>query len=226
LQDQVTTTKPSKVVLIAGIIIAIVFSLVFLALLSGANLTVMNSVICSRLIYWAEVIFLWWFAEQYENQPLLIWQEKRSGIGFILLWTVILILLFVAAYLMSGVTAWFGYHVDKVRLRQTSQFITGRYVLITYLTITAGVTEEIILRGYILTRLSLLFKDQYTAVIISALIFSGLHYSYNSARQFVFTFLAGLITALHYKKYGNLKPLILAHFLFDWAASVSLHYFV
>jgi CAAX protease family protein len=226
LQEQVPTAKPSKVVLIAGIIIAILFSSVLLALLSGANLTVMNSVIFSRLIFWAEIIFLWWFAEQYENQPLLIWQEKRSGIKFILLWTVILILLFVVAYLISGVTAWFGYHVDKAPLRQMSQFITGRYLLITYLTITAGVTEELILRGYILTRLSLLFKGRYVAIIISALIFSGLHYSNNSARQFVFAFLGGLIMAIHYKKYGNLKPLILAHFLFDWAASVSLHYFV
>jgi membrane protease YdiL (CAAX protease family) len=226
LQEQVTTAKPSKVVLITGIIIAIVFSVVLLTLLSGAHLTVMSSVVCSRLIYWAEVIFLWWFAEQYENQPLLIWQENRSGIKFILLWTVILILSMVAAYLISGVTAWFGYHVDKLPLRQMSQFITGRYLLITYSTITAGVTEEIILRGYILTRLSLLFKNQYTAVIISALIFSGLHYSYNSARQFVFTFLVGIIMALHYKKYHNLKPLILAHFLFDWAANTTLHYFV
>lgn len=226
MQEQVATAKPSKAVLIAGIIIATVFCPVLYTLLLRVHLSALSGIIYSRVIFWAEVVVLWWFAWQYENQTLIIWKEKQSGIKFILLWTLLLFLLFVAAYFISGITKLLGYRPNYETLRQISQFITGRYLLITYLSITAGVTEEIILRGYILTRLSLLFKGQYTAVIISALIFSGLHYSYNSARQFVFAFLGGLIMALHYKKYGNLKPLILAHFLFDWAASVSLHYFV
>ncbi|MDB5032475.1 type II CAAX endopeptidase family protein [Mucilaginibacter sp.] len=224
--EQVTTTKPSKIVIIAGILIATVFSLVLYTILLRAHLSVLNGVIYTRLIYWAEIVFLWWFAAQFENQPLLIWKEKQSGIKFILLWTVFLFLLILAANLIADITTLLGYHQNKEILRQISRFITGRYFLIAFISITAGVTEEIIFRGYILTRLSLLFKNQYIPIVISALLFSGMHYTYNSPREFVFTFLGGTIMAVHYNRYGNLKPLIIAHTLIDWAANTFLHYFI
>ncbi|MEP6610269.1 MAG: type II CAAX endopeptidase family protein [Mucilaginibacter sp.] len=226
MQDLVTTVKPPKRVLVAGIIIATIFSVVLYNLLLWAQLGLWSGIIWSRLIYWAEVLFLWWYAAQYEHQPLIIWKEKQSGIKFILLWTVLLFLLIVAANLISAVTTLLGYHENKEMLRQISRFITGRYVLIAFISITAGVTEEIILRGYIQTRLALLFKNQYIPVVISAMLFSGLHYVYHSPREFIFTFLGGMIFAMHYKKYGNLKPLIIAHFLIDWVANTCLHYFV
>jgi len=105
----------------------------------------------------------------------------------------------VAASLISAITTLLGYHENKELYRQISRFITGRYFLIAFISITAGVTEEIIVRGYIQTRLSLLFKNQYIPVLISALLFSGMHYAYHSRRQFIFTFLVGIIMAVHYK---------------------------
>jgi uncharacterized protein len=205
---------------------ATVFCAVLYTLLLRVHLSALSGIIYSRLIFWAEVVFLWWFARQYENQPLIIWKEKQSGIKFILLWTLLLLLLFVAAYFISGITKLLGYQPNYQVVRQISRFIAGRYFLIAFISVTAGVTEEIIFRGYILTRLSLLFKNQYIPVIISALLFSVMHYTWNSPREFVFTFLGGLIMAAHYKKYGNLKPLIIAHFLIDWAANTFLHYLI
>lgn len=179
-----------------------------------------------RFIYWAEVVFLWWYATQLEKQPLLIWKERQSGIKFILLWTVLLLLLMVATGLLSNITILLGYHQNKYLLHQISQFITGRYFLIGFISITAGVTEEIIFRGYILTRLSLLFDNQYIPIVFAALLFSVMHYTYHSAYEFIFTFLSGMIMGVYYKKYGNLKPLVIAHFLIDWASNMFLHYFI
>ena len=226
MQKQVTTTKPSKAILIAGIIIATVLWAVLYTLLLRVHLSVLSGIIYSRLIFWAEVVVLWWFAWQYENQPLIIWKEKQSGIKFILLWTLLLFLVFAAAYFISGITKLLGYRPNYQVLRQISRFITGRYLLIAFITVTAAVTEELIFRAYILTRLSLLFKNQYIPVIISALLFSVMHYTWNNPREFVFTFLCGLIMAAHYKRYGNLKPLIIAHFLVDWVANTCLHYLI
>jgi membrane protease YdiL (CAAX protease family) len=226
LEEPVTTTKPSKTVPLAGMIIAAVFSVALYVLLYKAHLTGLNGLIYSRFVFWAVVVFLWWFAAQFEKRPLLIWKEKQSGLKFIFKWTVLLFILILAANLISNITILLGFHQNKELIRQMSRFMTGRTLLILFISVTAGVTEEIIFRGYILTRLSLLFKNQYIPIVISALIFSGMHYAYHSAHEQLFTFLVGLIMAAHYKRYGNLKPLIIAHFLVDWAGLTFLHYFV
>lgn len=80
---------------------------------------------------------------------------------------------------------------------------------------TAGVTEELIFRGYIMTRLSLLFKNNYMPIILSALAFSALHYGYKSLRELIFAFLIGILFGTYYQRYRNIKVLIAAHFMVD-----------
>lgn len=81
--------------------------------------------------------------------------------------------------------------------------------------VTAGVTEELIFRGYVLTRLSLVFKNKYISLIVSAIAFASLHYSYRSLREYIFTFLIGILFGFYYQKYRNIKVLIVVHFMID-----------
>jgi len=226
LQEDKKKSLTPKTAIVAGLVIAVIFSPACYKLLLRVHLDVLQWVIYVRFIYWAEVAFLWWYATQLEEQPLLIWKQKSSGTKFILMWTFLLCLLIVAASLISNITTLLGYHQNKELLRQISRFMDGRYFLVAFVSITAGITEEIIFRGYILTRLSILFKNQYVPIVLSAFIFSLMHYTYNSAHEFLFTFLIGIIFAIHYKTYGNLKPIIIAHCLIDWGANTFLHYFV
>ena len=215
VQEQVSITKPSHTVLIIGIIIAIVFPLALSLLISNLSLNTNNKVLYSRFIYWAEVLFLWWYAKQCENQHLLIWKEKQSGAKFILKWVIVLYVLALVASAISAIPSMLGYHESKNVITQIARLVKNRPALIVFIALTAGVTEELIFRAYILTRLSLLIKNQYIPVVISAMLFAGLHYKYHSPREYIFAFLIGILMGLHYKKYGNIKPLIIVHFMVD-----------
>jgi membrane protease YdiL (CAAX protease family) len=90
--------------------------------------------------------------------------------------------------------------------------------LLFFTCLTAGFTEELQMRAYVLPRLSLLFKSEYWPVVISALIFSFLHLGYWNLSECIFTFVFGFICAMFYKKYQNIQVLIILHFLYDLLA--------
>ncbi|MBS1528521.1 MAG: CPBP family intramembrane metalloprotease [Bacteroidetes bacterium] len=81
--------------------------------------------------------------------------------------------------------------------------------------LTAGVVEKLTIRGFVLPRLSLIFESKYIPIIISSILFSLLHIGYRNVGECIFTFLFGLMSALCYEKFRNIKVLMIFHFLFD-----------
>jgi hypothetical protein len=80
---------------------------------------------------------------------------------------------------------------------------------------TAGVTEELIFRVYLLQRLELLLKNSYLAIFISTVLFALLHISYGTISNVTGPFIIGLVFAIHYWKYRNIKFIIIFHFIWD-----------
>lgn len=225
MQDKTPAPQLNKTAIIIGIVIAAAFPSVAMALFSGIHLAPTASLFYSRFVFWGEVLFLWWYAKQYENQSLIIWKEKESGTRFIIEWVFLLFLLAMAANILSVITKLLGFHENYPLMRAIAKFLADKPFLVIFVSATAGFCEEVIFRGYILTRLSLLFRNQYVPVVISGVLFSAMHYKYHSVREFLFTFLFAMITGLHYNRYRNIKPLIIVHFLVDWVALSLLHNF-
>jgi membrane protease YdiL (CAAX protease family) len=213
--QEAPVTTPANAILITGIVIAFIFPLLLSMLLGSSALSINNKVFLSRFIFWAEVGFLWLYAAKVEKQNLLIWAEKQSGLKFVLGSMVTLYSLSFAAQVIATIPTWLGWRESNQIIKQIAAMVRHRPFLILFISFTAGVTEEIIFRGYILTRLSFLFANKYVPVIISSVLFSALHYKYHSPREFIFTFLIGVIMSVHYQKYGNIKPLIAVHILID-----------
>ncbi|MFD2871011.1 type II CAAX prenyl endopeptidase Rce1 family protein [Mucilaginibacter ximonensis] len=205
----------SKAKIITGVVIA--FLLPLLLSLGVAHLPVSywTKIYASRIVFWAEVLLLWLYARKVEKQSLLILPEKKRGFEFVVTAVVILYLLTIAAQILSAIPVLMGYHEDTTVMRQIAHIVKGRPVLIFFISLTAGVCEEIIFRGYLLTRLSLLFKNQWAPVLLSSLLFAALHYKYNMPREYIFPFLIGVIFSIHYQRFGNIKPLIIVHFIID-----------
>jgi hypothetical protein len=87
---------------------------------------------------------------------------------------------------------------------------------IIYLTcITAGVVEELLFRGYLLPRLQVLLKHPAIAICISTLFFALMHATYGTIGQVVGPFYIGLIFAIYYYKYRNMKVIIFCHIMWD-----------
>ncbi|WP_214069962.1 type II CAAX endopeptidase family protein [Mucilaginibacter sp. dw_454] len=204
-----------KAKIITGIILAFLFPLILSALIAGSSLTYEHKVYYSRFIFWTEVGLLWLYARFVEKQNLLIWTEKESGFKFLLKSILILYAVGFLAQIVSAIPTLLGFKESNAVMKQIAATVKGHPILIVFISFTAGFCEEMIFRAYVFTRLSLLIKNKYIPIIISAGMFALLHYKYNSPREYIFSFLIGVIMAVHYQRYGNIKPLIIVHFLID-----------
>lgn len=83
-----------------------------------------------------------------------------------------------------------------------------------------GVLEEVIVLGYLLTRLEQLGWSPRRAIACSALIRASYHL-YQGAGGFVGNAAMGLIFGYLYKRWGRLTPFVVAHTLIDMAAFVG-----
>jgi len=208
-------TNREKNLYIGGIVIAMVAMFVLSMGTRYIHASLLDRVFYSRFIYWAVTAFLFFYANKIEKQPLLIWEKKGNDIGFFIIAVFVLYLISFACGIVSAIPRLFGFHENDSVLKLFRKVLTGHDGLIIFMSLTAGFTEELIFRGYILSRLALRTGKPYLALVISAILFSSLHYGFHSLQELIFTFLIGIVFGLFYLKYRNIKVLITVHFLID-----------
>ncbi|MFN7253176.1 MAG: CPBP family intramembrane glutamic endopeptidase [Anaerobacillus sp.] len=92
-----------------------------------------------------------------------------------------------------------------------------------YVSLTAGITEEIIYRGFLIFALGYLFPDVsiWFVIVFSSLLF-GLAHTYQGFVSGVLrTTVFGLIFSILYIGIGSILPLIVFHFLIDYLAKLG-----
>ncbi|MDZ5473359.1 CPBP family intramembrane glutamic endopeptidase [Bacillus sp. 31A1R] len=92
----------------------------------------------------------------------------------------------------------------------------------TFVSWTAGITEEIIYRGFLLFALTQLFPDLsiWVILIVSSVLF-GLAHTYQGWNNVIRTSIMGLFLALIYISLDSLIPVILFHFLADYIGKIG-----
>ena len=210
------SNKPRHSILFTGIAVTLGLLVVFDLWLSHIQMNYYDKLFYSRFIYWGIVVVLLFYAFKIERQSLLLWKEENNNIGFFLLSVFLLYLSSIGAAFVSAIPVLLGEHENNAMMKKIITVITGHQAMIFFLALTAGVTEELIFRGYLLTRLSQWFKNDVAAVIVSSLLFAALHYKYGSLRELIFTFLIGMVFSIYYIKYRNIKAIIVTHFLIDY----------
>jgi len=219
LPDNLVTNKVSvrtRRLMLAGIFLAfIVFPLImWVTVLIGKNY--IYQLICSRVLIWGALGLLCLYANYVEGQRFLLWPEHRYKFKFFLVSIILLYLLSSAAGLVARIPFWLGWHEHDAKLLKIMQVMKQYPAMIILVSITAAITEELVFRGYMISRLSLFFKNKYVPVLICALLFCAEHLTYKSLQEIIFTFLIGLILGYHYEKYRNIKITIAVHFLIDF----------
>lgn len=91
-----------------------------------------------------------------------------------------------------------------------------------YVSLTAGITEEIIYRGFLIFSLSYLFPDFsiWLVLIFSSLLF-GLAHTYQGFAGVIRTTIVGILFAGLYIGLGSILPIIILHFLIDYVAKLG-----
>jgi hypothetical protein len=207
--------KPKNIILIFGMLLAFIIPICLSLWIGKVNIAYYDKLFYSRFFYWGTTLFLLLYAWQLERQPMLIIKESKPTIGFFLLSVLVLYLLYIAAAIVSALPILFGVHDDKAVIKMISRVLKGHFWFTVFVALTAGITEELIFRGYILTRLIQIWKNPVMAILALSLLFSAMHYKYHSVHELIFTFLIGVIFSIYYLKYLNIKAIMLAHFLID-----------
>lgn len=92
----------------------------------------------------------------------------------------------------------------------------------TYVSITAGVTEEIIYRGFLVFAVAYLFPGLsiWIVMMIASILF-GLAHTYQGAGNVIRTTIIGYLFTILYIGLGSILPIIVLHFLIDYIAKLG-----
>jgi hypothetical protein len=171
----------------------------------------------SRLLYWLLLFVAWRYATRVEGQKLLIWKEKEYNF-----WVYILSLVVITAAVWMGTVIAFliiylaTHHTESSAVfKQVVGVFRASPFLIVFTVLTAGVTEELIIRGYLLPRLHYLLKNPLIAIVLSSLVFAAAHLGYGTIINVAVPFIIGLALAFFYWYYRNIKVTIIFHVLWD-----------
>jgi hypothetical protein len=180
----------------------------------------------TRIMIWAVLALLYLYATRVEKQPFLPWPDKKykplfyAGSTFILL-----VIIFIAAGIIKVILLGFIHEQISHKLLEYAGFFKHNIPLLIFTALTAGVTEELIFRGYMQPRLEKAFNSPVIAVIITAFLFGVLHSPYGTLIQFLNPLFIGALFSVFYWKYRNIKILILCHFLVDILSLLAVTFY-
>lgn len=205
---------------IIGVFVPIV--LYIITILYGKKLIVENfhleslmaKVIISKILIWCIFFLTILYSLGIEKRKFTEWKDVPYRWPF---YIKIIIFTFLAfAVIGIGTSNLLHYLGFSSKTKEDLSGFVKQYPVFIYVaSITAGIVEEYIFRGYMMTRIYSVSGSKFWAIIISSIIFSAAHYSYGTAFMLVQPFLFGLVFAVLYFKYRNLKVLIVFHILWD-----------
>lgn len=178
----------------------------------------------NRLSLWLVLVIILFYNFFIENRSFFVWEDKKYSVGFYLVAVVCLYLIcaFGGAFL-NGIIKLITQEKVSDKLLHLSLIFKNNYFLIAFTCLTAGVIEELLMRAYIQPRIEKIYNSPVLGITISALLFGILHSTYGTIGQVVVPFFIGIVFALFYKKYSNIKILIICHFMFDFISLMLMN---
>ena len=199
----------------------------FILISSGRSIAgYTTALFISRTLFWLTTLCMYLYTVKVEKQSFLVLHSERKNIGFYALSVVLLLMaVFAASIFASAFLKVTGLYQgqSKMYLLLLHILYKNRFLFI-FTTVTAGVVEELLFRGYLLTRLQMLFQNNYLPVIISSLLFGILHIGYGTVQNVVVPMFIGAVLAVYYLRYKNIWVPIIAHGLYDFLViSLAFH---
>jgi membrane protease YdiL (CAAX protease family) len=175
-----------------------------------------NVVLARELAILGVTALLIWIVRQRERLPLSSIGIRTDGIGRSLAWGVGLAVVCFAIVIacLAGFSA-LGIHYGEGQ-------VISRALPLTLLTVVrAGISEEVLYRGYALERLQSLTGSKWIAAGATLVLFALFHYRQGLAGIFL-AFVVGAVLTGFYLWKRNLIANIFGHFLVDFVPNVVL----
>lgn len=182
-----------------------------------SNIPKDSSFFISRIPFWLIVLFIFTYARKVEGGSISLWKEQIYPLTFYLkkIPYLYLITLGAAALINLILQAIINENLSG-KLINTTLLFKDSYFLLVFTCLTAGVTEELMMRGYIQTRLEKIYSSRWVGIIASSLLFGIMHITYGTYKQLIGTTIIGLFLAYNYHRKRSLLLVIIVHFLIDF----------
>ena len=118
-----------------------------------------------------------------------------------------------AAALLSALSKLLGWRESELLMHLLPESRSEK-TLFVLLSITAGITEEIVFRGFIISAVGFASGSALAAAVLSSLVFGALH-AYQSSTGALRAALLGFALAVPYLLTGSIVPSVIAHALID-----------
>ncbi|MGN7863641.1 lysostaphin resistance A-like protein [Chryseobacterium sp. 22458] len=184
-----------------------------------------NSFLLSRVAIWMVLAAVFLYNLFLEKQPFLAKREKQYSIVFYIKSVISLYLICVVGGTFLNILLQFLIHEQTShKLVQLTSLFKNDYFLIIFTCFTAGVVEELLMRGYIQPRIEKIYNSPVLGIIVSAVLFGILHSTYGTVGQVVIPFFIGTVFAVFYKLYSNIRILIICHFMIDFISLMAMNF--
>lgn len=219
--------KYSLGILLTFALLALVMLYVFpfLTLITGTKTMTAGLFVNSRIVIWAVLLIIFLYSKFIEKSSLTIWNDKKYPVSFYI--GAVVCLYFICAIggaLLNGLISVITHEKMSDKLIQLQSIFKNNYFLIIFTCLTAGVVEEYLMRGYIQPRIEKIYNSPFLGITISAILFGILHSTYGTVGQVVGPFFIGIVFAVFYKLYSNIKIIIMCHFLFDFVSLMIMNF--
>ena len=179
-----------------------------------------------RISIWVCLGLIFLYVSQVEKSNFLVWNEQKlSVIEYVILFFKIIFFIIIGAIIIASILKTCGFIEQKnLKLLEIVSVLKDNLALLTFTCITAGVTEELIFRGYLMPRLAYFFNNKYAPILISSVLFGLMHVGFGTIFQVVGPIMIGFVFAVYYQKYRNIKILIFCHFFWDFMSLLASIY--
>ncbi|MCU7613874.1 CPBP family intramembrane metalloprotease [Chryseobacterium sp. GMJ5] len=179
----------------------------------------------NRLALWMVLGLIFIYNFFIENRSFFLWEDKKYSAGFYIASIVALYIISTAGgALLNALIMTLTQEKISGKLVQLQSIFKHNYFLIIFTCFTAGVVEELLMRAYIQPRIEKIYNSPVLGIVISSLLFAILHMTYGTIGQVAVPFFIGIVFAAFYKKYSNIKILIICHFIYDFVSLMLMNF--
>lgn len=179
----------------------------------------------SRIVLWIILIIVFLYSIFIEKNTFLQKEQKKYSAAFYI--KAVLSLYFICLIgggILNAVILFFIQEKISGKLLNLVTFFRNNYFLVIFTCLTAAIVEEFLMRGYIQTRIEKIYNNPTIGIIISSVLFGILHSTYGTIGQVLGPFFIGIVFAVFYKRYSNIKILIICHFMIDFIAMMMMNF--
>ena len=217
------TQKNSVAIGIFFSILMLIAALIFLPLVQLVISDKTTIFWIGRIAIWFCLLLIYLYVSEIEKSKFLLYEEQNFSVSqYLISFFKIIGAIIIGAIIIGLTLKSLGFVQEKnVKLLEITKILKNNFPLLIFTCITAGATEELIFRGYLMPRLQLFFKNNYASIAISSVLFGLMHIGFGTIFQVLGPMMIGFVFAVHYQRFRNIKILIFCHFFWDFMSLMA-----